>query len=110
MPLAKGHQMVITRKGGAYSFDAWFKMTPPGVEIYNPAFDVTPANYITAFITETGVVYPEPDFETALTMAVMGTDSIHQIGIRRDSTDLVFYDDAPELNPEAMKTLGSEPE
>ena len=28
------------------------RSTPPGVEIYNPAFDVTPAEYITAFITE----------------------------------------------------------
>jgi methylthioribose-1-phosphate isomerase len=24
----------------------------------NPAFDVTPAKYITAFITEDGIVYP----------------------------------------------------
>lgn len=30
----------------------------PGVEIYNPAFDVTPASLITAFITEKGVVKP----------------------------------------------------
>ena len=55
VPLTKGHQMVLERKGGAYSFDAWFKVTPPGVQIYNPAFDVTPAEYITAIITERGV-------------------------------------------------------
>ena len=30
----------------------------PGVEIYNPAFDVTPADLITAIITEEGVVAP----------------------------------------------------
>jgi methylthioribose-1-phosphate isomerase len=32
---------------------------PPGVEFYNPAFDVTPANLITAIITEKGAVKPE---------------------------------------------------
>lgn len=31
---------------------------PPGVEFYNPAFDVTPAELITGIITEKGVVVP----------------------------------------------------
>ncbi len=31
-------------------------MTPNGVGIENPAFDVTPAKYITAIITERGVL------------------------------------------------------
>ena len=31
-------------------------MTPDGVAIENPAFDVTPANYVTAIITERGVL------------------------------------------------------
>lgn len=31
---------------------------PEGVAVYNPAFDVTPAKYITAIITEYGVIYP----------------------------------------------------
>ena len=31
-------------------------MTPTGVSIENPAFDVTPAKYITAIITERGVL------------------------------------------------------
>jgi methylthioribose-1-phosphate isomerase len=26
--------------------------------VYNPAFDVTPGTLVTAFITETGVIYP----------------------------------------------------
>lgn len=33
-------------------------LTPSGVEFYNPAFDVTPAELITAIITETGVFAP----------------------------------------------------
>ncbi len=84
VPMARGHQMTLHRKGGAYSFDAWFRITPPDVQVYNPAFDVTPSNYITAFITENGVVYPEPDFETALALSTMGSNALHEINLRRD--------------------------
>ncbi|HHK42311.1 MAG TPA: S-methyl-5-thioribose-1-phosphate isomerase, partial [Planctomycetaceae bacterium] len=31
---------------------------PEGVDVYNPAFDVTPASLITALITERGVIRP----------------------------------------------------
>ncbi|MGC9347671.1 MAG: S-methyl-5-thioribose-1-phosphate isomerase [Anaerolineae bacterium] len=34
------------------------QITPADTEVANPAFDVTPAEYITAIITERGVVYP----------------------------------------------------
>lgn len=34
------------------------QIVPDGVVVANPAFDVTPAEYITAIITERGVVYP----------------------------------------------------
>lgn len=61
LPMSKGHIMSISRKGGGYSFDAWFKTTPTHVQCYNPAFDVTPASYITGFITERGVVSPTED-------------------------------------------------
>lgn len=33
-------------------------IAPVGVEVLNPAFDVTPADYVTAIITERGVVKP----------------------------------------------------
>lgn len=32
------------------------RTTPEGVGVYNPAFDVTPAKYVTAFITDRGVI------------------------------------------------------
>jgi methylthioribose-1-phosphate isomerase len=35
------------------------RLCPPGVEFYNPAFDVTPAELITGIMTELGVVKPE---------------------------------------------------
>lgn len=34
-------------------------VAPPKTETYNPAFDVTPASNITAFITEKGIVKPD---------------------------------------------------
>ena len=97
LPLARGHQMSIQRKGGGYSFDAWFKMTPTNVEIYNPAFDVTPGRYITAFITETGVIRPEPDFEHALAMSCMGRGGLHELSVRQTLYEM--GDSADELRP-----------
>jgi methylthioribose-1-phosphate isomerase len=34
------------------------RVAPEGMHVYNPAFDVTPSRYITAIITEAGVVFP----------------------------------------------------
>ena len=34
------------------------RIAPEGVQVGNPAFDVTPNRYITALVTEKGVVYP----------------------------------------------------
>jgi methylthioribose-1-phosphate isomerase len=34
------------------------RVAPDGVHVYNPAFDVTPNRYITAIVTEAGVVFP----------------------------------------------------
>lgn len=33
-------------------------VAPPGISVYNPAFDVTPAKLITGIITEYGICYP----------------------------------------------------
>lgn len=37
------------------------RTAPQGVKVFNPAFDVTPAEYVTAIITEKGVVKPPFD-------------------------------------------------
>ena len=34
------------------------QITPDDTTVFNPAFDVTPAKYVTALLTEKGVVYP----------------------------------------------------
>jgi len=41
-------------------YKTWYEkpMAPEGIKAYNPAFDVTDAEYITAIITEKGIVYP----------------------------------------------------
>ena len=50
------------------------QMTPDGVGIENPAFDVTPAKYVTAIITERGLLRA-PYTESMLTMQA-GADAI----------------------------------
>ena len=37
------------------------RLGPEGVRVYNPAFDVTPASFITAIITERGIAQPPSD-------------------------------------------------
>jgi len=76
--LTKGHQMEIVRKGGAYQFDAWFRVAPPGVEVHNPAFDVTPAACVTAIVSERGVA--RPPFADSLAEACCGAGAIHELG------------------------------
>ncbi len=44
------------------------QITPQGTSVANPAFDVTPAEYITAFVTEAGIA--RPPFEESLTEMV----------------------------------------
>lgn len=34
------------------------QIAPDGVQVYNPAFDVTPHRYVTGIITENGIAYP----------------------------------------------------
>jgi methylthioribose-1-phosphate isomerase len=43
---------------------------PVGVKVGNPAFDVTPAKYVTGIVTENGIAYPP--FEISLKKIVNG--------------------------------------
>jgi methylthioribose-1-phosphate isomerase len=49
IPIEERNQVEVTHHGGK-------QLTPHGVGICNPAFDVTPAKYVTAIITERGVL------------------------------------------------------
>jgi methylthioribose-1-phosphate isomerase len=49
IPIEERPQVEVTHHGGK-------QLTPNGVGIRNPAFDVTPAKYVTAIVTERGVL------------------------------------------------------
>jgi len=46
------------------------RIAPLGVKVGNPAFDVTPAKYVTGIVTENGIAYPP--FEVSLKRMVSG--------------------------------------
>ena len=48
IPIEQRPQKEVTHHGGR-------QMTPDGVKVENPAFDVTPAKYVTAIVTERGI-------------------------------------------------------
>ncbi len=57
MSLASGDQIPIEQRDGREISEGFGKQTAPnGVDMFNPAFDVTPAELVTALITEKGVV------------------------------------------------------
>ncbi|AFL87852.1 methylthioribose-1-phosphate isomerase [Terriglobus roseus DSM 18391] len=60
IPIEQRNAYEVTHSNGK-------QMTPDGVGIENPAFDVTPAKYVTGIITERGVLYPPYD-DTMLAM------------------------------------------
>ncbi len=47
------------------------RIAPDGVDVFNPAFDVTPSRYVAAIITERGVAYP-PYEESLRALAAQG--------------------------------------
>lgn len=54
-----GDEIVIEERSGV-EMTVWRGQptAPPGIKVWNPAFDVTPHHLITAIITEVGVLYP----------------------------------------------------
>jgi methylthioribose-1-phosphate isomerase len=61
--IATGSEIPIEQRAGREIVQGFGKATAPdGVEVYNPAFDVTPASLISGIITERGVVL-EPTTE-----------------------------------------------
>lgn len=58
-----GDDIPIELRKGEEIYQMWYEknMAPEGVKTYNPSFDVTDHKYITAVITEKGVVRPPYD-------------------------------------------------
>lgn len=59
-----GNSISIEERNPDEITEMWYthRMAPVGVKVYNPAFDVTPHQLITAIITEKGVFYPPFQF------------------------------------------------
>lgn len=65
MKLADGSQIPIEERDSTeMTHIDGVRIAPAGVEVINPAFDVTPAELITAFMTDRGVI--EPPFQANL--------------------------------------------
>ena len=68
MTCPDGNSIQIEQRAKNEVTEMWYKerMAPEGVHVYNPAFDVTDAELITAFVTEHGVIQPPfaPAFKT----------------------------------------------
>ena len=60
MATASGDEITIEQRDGDEVTEMWysFRMAPKNIKVYNPAFDVTDAELITAFVTEYGVIRP----------------------------------------------------
>jgi len=57
------------RNGKEVTHIAGKQMVPEGVQVENPAFDVTPAKYVTAIVTERGIA--RPSYEESLARLAM---------------------------------------
>lgn len=64
-----GEQVTIEERDAAEITCGFGTRTAPkAIEVYNPAFDVTPAELVTALITEVGILHPP--YEASLTAAM----------------------------------------
>src|SRR5439155_19569110 len=59
LSLSSGEQIPIEERSLAEITHSFGRQTAPdGIDVFNPAFDVTPAELITAIITERGIIRP----------------------------------------------------
>jgi len=59
LSIVDGNEIPIEQRKSEEITCAFGRRTAPeGVSVYNPAFDVTPAELITAIVTERGVIHP----------------------------------------------------
>lgn len=59
LSISSGSQIPIEERDPCEITDSFGKRTAPlGVRVYNPAFDVSPAEFVTAIVTEKGIIKP----------------------------------------------------
>lgn len=65
--IEKGSDIPIEERDSKEITEGFGKQTAPdNIKTYNPAFDVTPHELITAMIFEKGIIYPEPSYQENL--------------------------------------------
>jgi methylthioribose-1-phosphate isomerase len=70
---ADGSRIVIEQRPAAeVSTVAGARLAPEAAGVWNPAFDVTPAALVTAFITDAGVLRPPYGTSIAAALAAAG--------------------------------------
>ena len=68
LTVSDGRQIPIEERGSEEVTHIGVEcIAPPNCRVFNPAFDVTPAKYISAIVTEEGICYPP--FEKSLPLA-----------------------------------------
>jgi methylthioribose-1-phosphate isomerase len=74
LSLASGEEIPIEERDPAeVTHIREHQLAPEGVKVHNPAFDVTPNQFITAIITDKGVARP-PYIESLRKLATHNTD------------------------------------
>jgi methylthioribose-1-phosphate isomerase len=59
LTIVEGSEIPIEQRKSEEITNAFGRQTAPtGIDVYNPAFDVTPAELITAIVTERGIIAP----------------------------------------------------
>jgi methylthioribose-1-phosphate isomerase len=54
--ICRGEDIIIEERGSEEVTDCFVrKIAPEGIKVYSPAFDITPAELVTAYITEKGI-------------------------------------------------------
>lgn len=72
LTIRTGDEIPIEERASSEVTHGFGRQTAPdGVQVYNPAFDVTPADYIEAIITERGVIRPVGETEIELVLGVV---------------------------------------
>lgn len=74
METKTGEDIVIEERRGDEIYRMWYErpMAPEGIKTFNPAFDVTKNEYITAVVTDRGIV--RAPFDRGLAELMGGTD------------------------------------
>jgi methylthioribose-1-phosphate isomerase len=88
IPIEQRDPTEVTHVGGV-------RVVPDGVSVFNPAFDVTPNQFVTAIITDRGVARPPY------------TQSLHKLAVGEpaDAQSRRVYRNGPAGGPDAEKDL-----